>query len=76
MAEFGAQSVHHRHVVTIGKTGSGKSSVANHILGCDCFEVRSCVSSVTKHVEHNTTDFTKDGVKYHVNVYDTVGLLE
>ena len=76
MAEFGAQSVHQRHVVTIGKTGSGKSSVANRILGRDCFEVRSSVSSATKHVEHNTTDFTKDGVKYYVNVYDTVGLFD
>ena len=71
-----AEQVHHRHVVAIGKTGCGKSSVANRILGRDYFDVRASLYSVTKHVEHNTTDFTKDGVKYYVNVYDTVGLFD
>lgn len=71
-----AEATCNRAVVAIGKTGSGKSSVANHIIGRNEFEVRQTVASVTDHVHHATTDFTKGSVKHYVNIYDTIGLFD
>lgn len=67
-----------RNVVVVGKTGSGKSTVANYILstGDDEFEVSASFKSVTQRVSHADTVLTYDSGIYSVTVLDTVGLFD
>ena len=66
-----------RNIIVLGKTGAGKSSVANRIVGMDLFEVTtSSVSSVTKHPSVKEASVIHDGIQYTFKTIDTVGLFD
>ena len=62
-----------RNVLVIGKTGAGKSTVANKIIGEERFKVKRSIESETSyHVDHEVI-LTDRGNRYRVKVVDTVG---
>ena len=71
------RSVYNRNIIVLGKIGSGKSTVCNHIVGRESFAVCSSVGrserrkvSFAELRTHTSTD-----VEYHIKVADTqVGL--
>ena len=65
-----------RHIVVVGKTGCGKSTVANNILDDKVFPVQSNVSSVTGSTVHATAIMTRGGKEYKITMIDTVGLFD
>lgn len=65
-----------RYVVAIGKTGCGKSSLCNKIIGKKRFYAAASVSSVTKDVTHHRTHFERDGEATYVTMFDTMGLFD
>lgn len=65
-----------RNVIIFGKPGVGKSTLGNHILGHNIFNVSSCPSSVTKKVESSTCEFDYNNVYYQITVFDTIGILD
>ena len=69
--------VRERCVLLVGKSGAGKSTVANHLVGHDPLspdEPPFGVSSVTTEVQHETVEFVWDSDLYRVTVVDTIGL--
>ena len=66
----------HRNVMVIGKTGAGKSTVANKLIGEEGFAVAASLSRVTKYISHDEVTFDHDGQLYHMTVVDTVGLFD
>lgn len=73
-----ARPTSRRNVVIVGRTGCGKSSVANSILSDTCvkFPVSSSLNSVTNSVSHTDTTFEQSGKYYNVSVFDTIGLFD
>ena len=80
----GATIVRKRCVVLMGKSGAGKSTVANMLVGHDPmspykppFDVSDKVlASVTREVSDETIEFWQDNILYRVTVIDTVGLFD
>ena len=72
------EAVETRNVVVVGKTGAGKSSVANQILGLHKFTVKNVASSVTLDVEARSSSFYDEssGTRYNFKVIDTVGVFD
>ena len=68
--------IHHRNVVVVGKSGSGKSSVANNIAGQDLFKIGHTTESETTRQTHVAVDFRYDNVIYSLKIVDTVGLFD
>ncbi|KAJ0085249.1 hypothetical protein Patl1_07556 [Pistacia atlantica] len=62
-----------RTVVLVGRTGNGKSSTGNSILGKKAFKSKASSSGVTKTTELQKTEL-KDGLI--INVIDTPGLFD
>lgn len=72
------QAVEYRNVVVLGKTGAGKSTVANKISGLTKFEVKNVAGTGTTNVEEaNSIHYDKDSaIHYHFKVIDTVGVFD
>ena len=70
--------IERRNIIVVGKTGTGKSTVANHILGIDKFKVSDSLDSTTDKVSHGEReeDGIEEGKKYIIKVVDTVGLFD
>ena len=73
-----------RCVVVLGKSGAGKSTVANQLADYDPtspedppFKVsKQILQSVTRNVTHADRLFTRGNIQYKVTVIDTVGLFD
>ena len=76
MAEV--QALENRNVVVVGKTGAGKSTVANKLLGLEKFAVKNIASSVTSQVEARCSSFYDQSsrTRYNFKVIDTVGVFD
>ncbi|XP_020911055.1 immune-associated nucleotide-binding protein 3 [Exaiptasia diaphana] len=70
--------VQKRNVIVIGKTGTGKSTVANKIAGYGNFDVFHTSQSGTPKVSHceTTMDDPETNVRYDFKVIDTIGLFD
>lgn len=69
-------SIRYRNVVLIGKTGAGKSTVANKITGDDTFRVTGTLDGVTASIAHCHVRFEHGGYDYDVKVVDTIGMFD
>ena len=76
MATLVTDTTEERHVVVVGKTGSGKSTVANHMLLGDVFDVKTDVDSVTTRTKHSKVTLSHNGKSYSLTLIDTVGLFD
>lgn len=76
MAEV--QALENRNVVVVGKTGAGKSTVANKILSLEKFAVKNVAKSVTSQVEARCSTFYDQSsrTRYNFKVIDTVGVFD
>ena len=76
MAEVEAFEI--RTVVVVGKTGAGKSTVANQILGREAFKVKNVASSVTSEVEDmcSLVYDESSNTRYNFRVIDTLGVFD
>ncbi|XP_068708026.1 GTPase IMAP family member 4-like [Montipora foliosa] len=76
MAE--TQAVKNRNVVVLGKTGAGKSTVANKISGLQEFEVKNVAGSVTSEVKSVCCIFSDNDnrILYHLKTIDTIGVFD
>ena len=72
-----ALQIQRRNVVVLGKTGAGKSTVANKIVGKEVFTVaKESVASVTKEPSSKEAKVTVDDIQYYIKAIDTVGLFD
>jgi len=65
-----------RNIVVLGKTGSGKSTIANKVSGTTSFKVSSSIESVTRKASHTEVEVLSGHVKYNFKIVDTVGLFD
>ena len=70
------KTVQYRNVIVVGKTGAGKSTVANKIIGCDAFKTCNSLESVTKRQTHAIVEMEHGDVTYRIKMVDTVGLFD
>ena len=65
-----------RNIVVLGKTGAGKSTVANQILGSDQFKVSTSTQSVTRRVTDGEAKVNVGDIDYNIKIIDTIGLFD
>lgn len=63
-----------RHIVMVGATGSGKSTVGNHIMKSKVFPVKSDVESVTIQTTHTTGTINYKDSSYNIVLMEAPGL--
>ena len=66
----------YRNIIVVGKTGAGKSTVANKIVGDNVFPVADSLQSVTKRQTHSIVELDYGDVTYKIKMVDTVGLFD
>ena len=71
-----ASLTYDRHVIVVGKTGCGKSTVANHMMLKEVFDVKTDVDSVTTRTKHCSANLNYKGSNYKLTLIDTVGLFD
>ena len=71
-----ASIMSHRNVVVIGKSGAGKSTVANKLLDEETFKVAASVDGITGVISHSEVTIEQGGKLYLTKVVDTVGLMD
>ena len=76
MAEV--EALENRNVVVMGKTGAGKSAVANKVLGLQKCTVKNIASSVTSDVDALCSSFYDQSsrTRYNFKVIDSVGVFD
>lgn len=73
MAEKVSANIPKHNIVILGRTGAGKATVANSILGAKVFEVLTSLESVTREARHTFkrhTD-TDRSINYGIKLIDT-----
>jgi energy-coupling factor transporter ATP-binding protein EcfA2 len=66
-----------RHVVLLGKSGAGKSTVGNHLTGIPGgFKTGSALRGVTDSISHMDVVRGYEGRRLKINVTDTIGLFD
>jgi AIG1 family len=65
-----------RNVIVLGKTGVGKSSLCNALIGSEVFPVSDSVASTTRKCESRTGLYTAGSVVYQVKMIDTLGFFD
>lgn len=65
-----------RNILLLGKCGAGKSSVANHIIGDEHFEVTDSMLAVTSKTQMARAVLILPTVKYNLHVIDTPGFFD
>ena len=66
-----------RNILVVGRTGAGKSSVANAVLGIgEEFKMSSAPSSATSEPSFRVCEFDERNVRYCFTVIDTIGLFD
>ena len=76
--------IRERCVVILGRSGAGKSTIANVLIGCDPISQKSprfavshkALDSLSDEVVAAKTEFLREDIKYQVTVIDTVGLFD
>lgn len=65
-----------RRVLIIGKRGSGKATIANHIVGMNIFEVSKSVEGLTRTNKRHRYRYHRTQIKqsYCIQLVDTIGL--
>lgn len=71
-----AESVIKRNVIVLGKTGCGKSTLANKILNDERFTVSGKVASETADIQSEVNIVNIEGTRYQITVTDTVGFFD
>ena len=66
--------VHKRNVIVIGRTGSGKSTLINKVIGQSVLKAKFSFSSVTKQIEQIAGNLEIDSQTYDITFIDTVGI--
>lgn len=76
MYKMSSKRIQKRNIVVLGKSGSGKSTIANRIVGDEVFRVARSVNGVTKRPQYEETEYCKDDILYKIKMMDTVGLFD
>ena len=74
MKDYGrpVKIVQYRNVIVVGKTGAGKSTVANRVMGCDVFHVADGLFSTCRRTAVHAIECLEHGnVTYRVKMVDT-----
>ena len=70
----GMQAPQRRNIIILGRTGTGKKTIANKILGHERLQVDSAMTSVTREVRPmKAEENVDDMMHYNIKIVDTLG---
>ena len=68
------QALQKRNIIILGRTGNGKKTIANKLLGDERFQVDSAMTSVTREIRSMKAEEKVDrNVHYNIKIVDTLG---